>query len=77
MSKPQLMKEKIQTSKSKKSENQPRSAVTQGSAQPVNQGPAKDTSSYMEEIHKRAETMSPLLQGILDYRPPLRWGLNE
>jgi len=31
----------------------------------------------MGEIQKRAETVSPFLQQILDFRPPQRWGLNE
>jgi hypothetical protein len=29
----------------------------------------KADSLYMDEIHHRAETMTPLLQGILDIRP--------
>lgn len=34
-------------------------------------------SGYREEIHKRAETVTPLLQGLLDFRPPPHWGINE
>lgn len=71
------MTQKTHTAKGPKSEKQPRDVTPQGSGQPVDQDPAANPNSYMEEIHKRAETMSPLLQGILDYRPPLRWGLNE
>jgi hypothetical protein len=28
---------------------------------------------FIEEIHQRAETMTPLLKEILDFRPPPRW----
>ena len=31
----------------------------------------------IESIQIRAETMTPLLQEILDYRPAARWGSNE
>jgi hypothetical protein len=31
----------------------------------------------IEEIHIRAETMTPLLKEILDFRPPPHWGINE
>jgi hypothetical protein len=31
----------------------------------------------IEEIHLRAETMTPLLKEILDFRPPPHWGINE
>jgi hypothetical protein len=31
----------------------------------------------IEEIHIRAETMTPLLKEILDYRPAPHWGINE
>jgi hypothetical protein len=34
-------------------------------------------SSSIQEIHNRAETISPLLQEFLDRRPPPHWGLNE
>jgi hypothetical protein len=30
-----------------------------------------------EEIHIRAETMTPLLRKILDYEPSPHWGINE
>jgi hypothetical protein len=32
---------------------------------------------FIEEIHLRAETMTPLLKEILDFRPPPHWGINE
>lgn len=32
---------------------------------------------YMDEIRSRAETISPLLQELLDMRPPSHWGINE
>lgn len=31
----------------------------------------------VEEIHLRAETMTSLLKGILDYQPATHWGINE
>lgn len=31
----------------------------------------------IEEIHLRAETITPLLKEILDYRPVPRWGIHE
>lgn len=31
----------------------------------------------IETIRIRAETVTPLLMAIPDYRPPLRWGINE
>jgi len=31
----------------------------------------------IEEIHQRAETMTSLLKGILDYQPATHWGINE
>ncbi len=31
----------------------------------------------IESIRARAETITPLLMAIPDYRPPLRWGINE
>jgi hypothetical protein len=31
----------------------------------------------VEDIQVRAETMTSLLQGIMDYRPPMHWGINE
>jgi hypothetical protein len=34
-------------------------------------------SFSMEEINKRAETISPLLQQFLDFCPSSHWGLNE
>jgi hypothetical protein len=34
-------------------------------------------SIYIEEIHHRAETISPLLQELLEFRPPPHWGINE
>ena len=34
-------------------------------------------SFSMEEINKRAETMSPVLQQLLELRPSSHWGLNE
>lgn len=39
--------------------------------------PERLISSSIEEIHNRAETISPLLQELLDRRPPPHWGLNE
>lgn len=41
------------------------------------ENPESLISSSMEEIHNRAETISPLLQELLDRRPPPHWGLNE
>jgi hypothetical protein len=34
-------------------------------------------SASMEEIHNRADIISPLLQELLERRPPPHWGLNE
>ncbi len=31
----------------------------------------------IKDIRVRAETMTSLLQGIIDYRPPMHWGINE
>jgi len=31
----------------------------------------------IDEIHLRAETMTSLLKGILDYQPATHWGINE
>jgi len=31
------------------------------------------TLSFIEEIHHRAETMTPLLKGILEFRPKPNW----
>jgi hypothetical protein len=28
---------------------------------------------YIDEIHRRAETVTPLLKGILDFRPEPNW----
>jgi len=36
-----------------------------------------NASSYIEDIHRRAETVTPLLKKFLDYRPPPHWGINE
>ncbi len=33
--------------------------------------------NVIEAIHIRAETMTSLLKGILDFHPPTHWGLNE
>ena len=41
---------------------------------------AEDRSEALdtiEEIHLRAETMTSLLKGILDYQPATHWGINE
>jgi hypothetical protein len=37
---------------------------------------SKDTPKLhsIEAIHHRAETVTPLLKGILDFRPPSGWG---
>jgi len=35
------------------------------------------SSTYLEDIRRRAETITPLLKKILDYRPPPHWGINE
>lgn len=32
---------------------------------------------FIEEIHARAETITPVLKGIPGFRPPPRWGINE
>jgi hypothetical protein len=34
-------------------------------------------TACVEKIHIRAETISPLLRELLEFRPPPRWGLNE
>ena len=34
-------------------------------------------SFTIEEVHKRAETISPLLKELLGFRPPPHWGINE
>jgi hypothetical protein len=31
----------------------------------------------IEEIHLRAETMTPLLKEILNFRPPPHWVIND
>jgi len=31
----------------------------------------------IEEIHIRAETVTPLLRDILDFHPAPHWGINE
>lgn len=31
----------------------------------------------IEEIHMRAETVTPLLKEILDFHPVPHWGINE
>lgn len=31
----------------------------------------------LETIRERAETVTPVLQEILDYWPPEHWGINE
>jgi len=36
-----------------------------------------EASSYIEDIHHRAETITPLLKKFMDYRPPSHWGINE
>jgi hypothetical protein len=38
---------------------------------------AAGTSTYIEDIHHRAETVTTLLKKFLDYRPPPHWGINE
>jgi len=32
---------------------------------------------FLEEIHVRAETVTPLLKGIPGFQPPPHWGINE
>jgi hypothetical protein len=32
---------------------------------------------FIEEIHIRAETITPVLKGIPGFRPPPRWRINE
>jgi len=32
------------------------------------------TALYIEEIHARAETVTPLLKNILEFRPHPHWG---
>jgi hypothetical protein len=34
-------------------------------------------SIYIQEIHSRAETISPLLRELLEFRPPPHWGIND
>jgi hypothetical protein len=40
-------------------------------------GKLESVSASFEEIHYRADTISPCLQELLDRRPPSHWGLNE
>jgi hypothetical protein len=36
-----------------------------------------DSARTIESIHKRAATVTPLLEEILMSRPPSHWGLND
>jgi hypothetical protein len=54
-----------------------RSSVTDESS-PEHRKYPKPTELYtVEEIHARAEMMTPLLKGILDFHPAPHWGINE
>jgi len=46
-----------------------------GNILPEHSGP--DSLYSIEEIHVRAETMTPLLKEILDFHPPEHWEINE
>ena len=35
------------------------------------------TVCTVENIHERAETMTPILKEIMSHCPPQRWGINE
>lgn len=39
--------------------------------------PLAADSVFMEQIQSRAETISPLLRELLDFRPPPHWGIND
>ena len=58
-------------------ESLPVNLVPKGQVPPGQTESPEVFSSYIEEIHNRAETISPLLQELLDRRPPPHWGLNE
>jgi hypothetical protein len=56
--------------------NSPRSARTNlpGDVKPVRRhGPGRMPSCTIESIHVRAETVTPILQAILDQRPAEHW----
>jgi len=36
-----------------------------------------ETNVYMEEIHARADAMTPLLKEFLEFHPPPHWTLNN
>lgn len=44
---------------------------------PVKSEGAAAVTIAMEEIRVRAETVSPVLQALLDLRPSPDWGLND
>ncbi|HEU5396850.1 MAG TPA: hypothetical protein VFV81_06770 [Verrucomicrobiae bacterium] len=49
-------------------------STTAESAPPVSH--PESTAAFIEDLHTRAETVTPLLRQILEYRPPPHWG-NE
>lgn len=52
----------------------PRGLSADGLGQP---GEVVALTASIEKIRARAETISPLLRELLEFRPPPRWGLNE
>jgi hypothetical protein len=52
-----------------------------GAAGKSSPGRSRDSASAhfytIEEIHIRAETVTPLLREILDFEPAPHWGINE
>jgi hypothetical protein len=38
---------------------------------------AAAAATFVDDIQNRAETITPLLKELLDYRPPPHWGINE
>jgi len=36
-----------------------------------------DTELYFKEIHNRADTITPLLKQILEFRPSRHWDMNK
>jgi len=51
--------------------------ISKGKDSPERDSVAAGTSTYIEDIHRRAETVTTLLKKFLDYRPPPHWGINE
>ncbi|MGO8765018.1 MAG: hypothetical protein ACLQSR_07785 [Limisphaerales bacterium] len=38
---------------------------------------AENTAPFAEKIQHRAETITPMLQQILEYRPSPHWGISD